>query len=60
MTKAYLAGFIAGMVGKDWEDNPFDSENKFGYCATQWRKGCDDGYQVSYGNEDIGRTEVDK
>lgn len=57
MTKAYLAGFIAGTQGKGWDDNPF-IENNFGICAMEWRDGCADGTQVAQGDSDIGIQQV--
>lgn len=61
MTKAYLAGFIAGANGKDWEDNPYkDHEGSYTQVAIQWRKGCDDGHQVICGVVGMGAQEVDQ
>jgi ribosome modulation factor len=48
MTKAYLAGFIAGTLGRGWEDCPF--ANRLTHAAVEWRRGCDDGNQTQCGD----------
>lgn len=56
MTKAYLAGFIAGTQGKTWEESPYHDE----YCrsAIEWRQGHRDGESVICGCEYTGKEEV--
>lgn len=56
MTKAYLAGFIAGTQGKGWDDNPF--ENKYGLESVEWRRGLDDGNQVACGDHITGLEDI--
>ena len=56
MNKAYLAGFIAGTMGKTWEHCPF--KDGYSECATQWRVGQVDGYGIFIGNSSVGSEEI--
>ena len=60
MTKAYLAGFIAGTEGKGWEYNPYNEANDSEYtqAAQQWRLGQVDGLGVYQGCTETGIENV--
>lgn len=60
MTKAYLAGFIAGTEGKGWLHNPYNAGNgkEYTLAAQQWREGQTDGFGVYTGCTDKGIEEI--
>lgn len=60
MTKAYLAGFIAGASGKTWSDCPFKDEYLYSSSAMEWRKGCTDGQCITFGDVEVGLEEIGK
>lgn len=61
MTKAYLAGFIAGTQGKTWDDNPYNESNGLEYsqCAMDWRIGLRDAERIGTGCNYTGREELE-
>ena len=60
MTKAYLAGFIAGTMGDSWEHCPYNNSNGMQWChsAVEWRKGMVDGHNIKNGRNDTGSEEI--
>ena len=62
MTKAYLAGFIAGASGKTWADCPFKNEDRYSQALAlaDWREGCDDGQHIARGDVEVGIEEAGK
>lgn len=56
MTKAYLAGFIAGMNGKGWDSIPF--KDVYSNCSRDWRVGYGDAAFIASGDESVAAEKV--